>query len=484
MTRRISTFLLPFLLFLPVLSVNSAEWVKGRYWYVVDNIENKEEESPEILLWVALPMNHKGQTVKIGEISPEPTEIIHDSINGNKIAFWRETSLQSKKRIFFYYDFQVLPEKVETDIDPDKITPYKKGDKEYKRYTLSEPWIEITKGLREKAKELIGSERNPYFQAKKIFDWVVENMNYEYPDIKERGAKHSFEKLKGDCGEFSVVFSALCRAIGIPARTVTCIWFTGSGHQWAEILLPPYGWIPVDPSIAELLTPGSKTIENEEDVIKFMESRGIPRKDPDYLFGNLYPERLIVSIGNNIEAISKKTGIRRTFRFMQPGGLTAFPPGIEIKGLTDKTVHTGFYIFGGKRDDFEFAKEKAEKELAAAYLDAGLTDRAEKGFRKRIEENPLDAMSYLNLGEIYMNRGDYSDAIRAFEKCISGKAGSLKPVIEVWAHNLLGNCYDKKGMRAHAMKEYRKAIDMDVDYQGSLNYAKKYLSEPFGESDE
>ena len=244
--------------------MQGAEWIKGRYWYFLDNIKVEEGKSPKILLWAALPIPHKGQSVKIGKIYPEPMELIHDSVNGNEIVFWQETKLENKEQMFFYCDFQVLPEKVETEIDHRNIVAYQKESVEYKRYIKSEPWLEITPEIREKAKELVDGETNPYFQAKKIFNWVVENMNYEYPDVKERGAKNSFKKLKGDCGEFSVVFTALCRAVGIPARTVTCIWFTGSGHQWAEILLPPYDWIPVDSSVAKMMIPGSKILDSEE----------------------------------------------------------------------------------------------------------------------------------------------------------------------------------------------------------------------------
>ena len=48
---------------------------------------------------------------------------------------------------------------------------------------------------------------------------------------------------------------SLCRAAGIPART-TGGWrlFGGNfgGHFWAEFFLPNYGWIPVDPTMADI----------------------------------------------------------------------------------------------------------------------------------------------------------------------------------------------------------------------------------------
>lgn len=50
-------------------------------------------------------------------------------------------------------------------------------------------------------------------------------------------------------------FTAMCRALGIPART-TGGWqlFSGEfgGHFWAEFYLPNYGWVPVDTSFGQM----------------------------------------------------------------------------------------------------------------------------------------------------------------------------------------------------------------------------------------
>ena len=459
----------------------SENTVKGRYWYFVDNIKPEKGKSSELLLWVALPINHTGQSIKIKEIYPSPSDIIDDPVNENKIVLWQVKNFKNKEQIYFYYDFEVIPKEVKFDIDPKNITEYDKKSKEYIRYTKSEAWIEITPEIKKKAKEIVGKENNPYLQAKKIFSWVITNMNYEYPDIKQRGSEKSFKKLKGDCGEFSVVFCSLCRALGIPARTVTCVWFSRAGHQWAEILLPPYGWVPVDSSVAQLLKPDYK-IMAENEVEQFMQTRKIPVKDPYYLFGNLYPNRLIVSIGNNIDANSAKTGIKKTFSFLQPGGATAYPAGIELKGLSQQTVHCGFFLFGEKRDDMNFAIEKSNKDLSGAYLHVGLYDKAEKGLLKKLEENPDDAQSWMLIGQVYMNKNNPDKAINAFKQAIEGKAGSIKPIIEAWSHNLLGNCYDIKGERKLAIEEYNKVIKMNINFDGSLDYAKKYLKEPFKES--
>ncbi len=452
--------------------------MKGCYWFFVDNIKIKKGESPEILLLAALPMTHKGQKVEIKKIYPDPIEIVEDRLSGNRIVIWQQSNLKERKGFYFYYDFEVSVSEVKSNIDPKKIERYDQKTRGYKRYTKSEPWIEITDGIKKKAKKIISSETNPYYQAKKIFDWVVKNMTYQYPDIKERGATQSFKKRKGDCGEFSVVFCALCRSIGIPARTVTCVWFVGSGHQWAEILLPPYGWVPVDTTTAQLLMPHCNIL-SEEEIKKFMETCKIPVKDPDYLFGNLYPNRLIVSIGNNIKVNSKKLEIKRKFRFLQPGGYTCYPPSIEFKGIIADVVGGGFYLFGDNCNDLKNARDKAQRVLAGQYLEKGLLKKAEKGLKKKLEDNKKNAVTWLQMGQVYMKTKRYDKAIESFTNAISGKAGSIKHVIEALAHNLLGNCYDIKGERKLAIEQYNKVLNRNINFQGAVDHAKKYLKKPF-----
>jgi transglutaminase-like putative cysteine protease len=69
-----------------------------------------------------------------------------------------------------------------------------------------------------------------------------------------KGAKLAFENEYGECGDYSALFVALCRAAGIPARPVVGRWATSEAidwHVWAEFHLPGYGWVPVDPTVAD-----------------------------------------------------------------------------------------------------------------------------------------------------------------------------------------------------------------------------------------
>ncbi len=103
-------------------------------------------------------------------------------------------------------------------------------------------------------RQVVGSEKNAYWVARKLFQYVIDHMHYELaggwnvaPTVLKRGS--------GSCSEYTFVYVALCRAAGLPARYQGSVVVRGDNasfddvfHRWAEVYLPHYGWIPVDPS--------------------------------------------------------------------------------------------------------------------------------------------------------------------------------------------------------------------------------------------
>ena len=460
-----------------VVQAEEAEMTAGRYWCFVENIQ-ATGDSPEVRLWVALPLNHRGQKVEIGEIYPEPVKILEDPLGGNRIVFWRLKDFEGADEAYVYYDFTFAGELVSgEDIDPEMIEPYDEASPDYQRYMQSEPWIEVTDAIRAQAGEIVGDETNPYYKAKKIFDWVAYNIRYEYPDLKSRGAAKAFARRSGDCGEFSVVFCALCRAAGVPARTVTAVWLTGGGHQWAEVLLPPYGWVPADTSVAAMFIPGGTIPASEEEIQVFMDTRGIPVADPNWLFGNLYPTRLIVSVGNNLLVKYPELGVGKVFRYMQPGIIQAVPPSYEYVDVSDKAACAGFYVFGEGRDDLALARQRALGDLGCVYAMVGEYAKGKEILLGAVEAYPEAEEPWLFLGRIYLEQGKTDDAIDAFCKALDGKGGSAKPVLDAQCHNYLGACHQRKGDLAAARDEFVWVIESGIDYEGSLTFAETHLDE-------
>jgi len=461
-----------------VVPAEEAELTLGRFWSFVDDVQ-VTGDAPEVRLWVALPVEHRGQVVEIGEIYPEPAAVVEDPLGKTKIVFWRQTDLVDGQDLYFYYDFAYVGELVSgADIDPEKVEPYDEASPEYLRYTRSEPWIEMTDAIRAQAREIVGDEANPYRKAKKIFDWVVYNVRYEFPDMESRGAARSFARLSGDCAEFSIIFCAMCRAEGIPARTVTACWPFGGGHQWAEVLIPPYGWVPADASMAAMFIPGGSVPATEDSLHRFMEVTGILEDDPEWLFGNLYPNRLIVFIGDNLPFQDPDSGIAKIFRCMQPGGfMNSYPPGVEYVDVSDKTVGGSAYVLGEQRDDEALARKVASSSLTERCLAAGEYAKAEELGLVAVERAPAAEDAWLLLARAYLGQEKFDDAIDALHKGLAAQAGSLKPVVDAQCRNLLGVCYQKKGDLEAARDEFLRVMESGIDYEGSLAFAETHLDE-------
>jgi transglutaminase-like putative cysteine protease len=145
---------------------------------------------------------------------------------------------------------------VHFDLQPDKVEPFDANDAELVKFTQEEPHVIFTPGIRELSAKIVGDEKNPLLRAKKIYDWLADNLSYsyaiEYSTIRNLSDYCRTNKF-GDCGQQAMLFITLCRYNGIPAR-----WQTGWNlfpgdediHDWSEIYLAPYGWVPVDPYMA------------------------------------------------------------------------------------------------------------------------------------------------------------------------------------------------------------------------------------------
>src|SRR5205807_9867014 len=126
-------------------------------------------------------------------------------------------------------------------------------DSELKKYTAQAPHIAFTPEIRKLAQEIAGGENNSYLKARKFYDWIAGQIKYsyalEYSTIRNI-SDYCRTKGYGDCGQEALLFMTLCRFSGIPARWQSG-WNTFPGdktiHDWCEIYIAPYGWMPVDP---------------------------------------------------------------------------------------------------------------------------------------------------------------------------------------------------------------------------------------------
>jgi len=217
---------------------------------------------------IAIPVNSDRQDI-IGEIrySPPYTDIVTDKW-GQKTAHYhfdnipgeenREIEMITEAKIYQIRYF-IFPDQVGTlDQIPSDIKALYLEDNE--KYQIHHPVIQ------DAVKAAVGDEKNAYWVARKIFNYVIAHMYYEMaggwntaPAVLARG--------NGSCSEYSFVYIAMCRAAGLPARYVGSVVVRGDDasmddvfHRWVEVYLPNYGWIPVDPSGGDQETPRNQAM--------------------------------------------------------------------------------------------------------------------------------------------------------------------------------------------------------------------------------
>jgi transglutaminase-like putative cysteine protease len=212
-----------------------------------------------------VPEIREQQQIYYESIDPKPQKIYRDR-DGNLMArYWLkpyqkiEVSFRGSAKIF---GRQINPSMggAMHEIPENLVEAYTSEDKYWE---VNNPKI---KGL---ALELFDAQKNVAENAFEAYTYVVENLTYdEEVTAQEQVNRHGaltalIQKTPWACMEFTDLFVALTRAMGIPARELNGYAIAESEsltpvavaldsgdtlHSWAEFYDPNLGWVPVDPT--------------------------------------------------------------------------------------------------------------------------------------------------------------------------------------------------------------------------------------------
>jgi hypothetical protein len=245
-----------------------------------------------IRCWMVYPQQFKAQSdVVLEAATPTPKWINAPDYPQRSLYFEQPSAGAEDTHFTATYRVTTYPRRVR--IDPAVVASTTQGSHPEAAWFLREqpPHVQFTPAIKALAEEITGSETNPATKARLLYDWMAENMRYsfarEYSTLHNISA-YCLENRYGDCGQLALLYIALCRASGIPAR-----WQSGwviypefqNLHDWTEILLEPYGWVPVDPNYG--IIPGTPDAAHLTP-----EQRATMR---DFFFGGLDAYRLIIN---------------------------------------------------------------------------------------------------------------------------------------------------------------------------------------------
>jgi transglutaminase-like putative cysteine protease len=138
--------------------------------------------------------------------------------------------------------------------------------------------------IRSLAVKITAGQKDARQAAVRIKDWVYREIA-KVPTVSVPNALDVLKSRRGDCNEHTVLFNALARAAGIPARTAVGVVYLRDAfyyHAWSEVWLGE--WISLDSVLNQF--PADVTH------IKFLEGDIDRQIDILQLIGNLKIEVL------------------------------------------------------------------------------------------------------------------------------------------------------------------------------------------------
>lgn len=208
----------------------------------------KSEGDNEIFLWIPAPVSSPSQR-GVSALSRSHEPYIPDY---KGLVVYRLEDLLTDRLQTVSQDWLVQVFIVNTEVKAERVTvPSSNKPPVYELYTredsLVNPGLDPVESL---VKKLTGKEKNHYRLAKILLDGLLGEMKFN-PEANVLDVKDAFTTGEADAWTFSLAYTAMLRAAGIPALPVAGVLVnddkTTVNHAWTEFYIYGLGWVPVDP---------------------------------------------------------------------------------------------------------------------------------------------------------------------------------------------------------------------------------------------
>ncbi len=236
---------------------------------------------------------------------------------------------------------------------------------------LDDNMLKYEEALREMAAKLKGGEEEK--TVKNIFQFVMNHLEYEIVENEKRGIRKALKRRRGDCSEYSELMVALCRIHNIPARVVTGKTIQGDGtleaHNWVEVFLLAYGWVPFDPTHADGVNENTTFEKMENKYIYYSHQR--QRYIISWSYGENSRQAPKVSVTKNWQHVMQAVFDRAYYFYDQKEDAEAVAALDTLISIT--TFDYRFHMFKGvlyaRKGDFKKALSCLQFAMKNTYFD-------------------------------------------------------------------------------------------------------------------
>ena len=212
--------------------------------------------------WIPYPREIPGQQQDIAFVASEPAaHRIAPASTLQRTVYFEKPAVKGRKTEFSVtYDVTISARHF--DVDADKAVAAEITPELAPFVAERAPHVVFTDDLRAFSREVVGDEKNPWRIAQKLYaavdriPWAGAREYSTIPDISD----YALHAGHADCGQQTLLLVALLRLNGIPARWQSGMMFADDGakqtywnlHDWAQLYIAPYGWMPVDVTFGRL----------------------------------------------------------------------------------------------------------------------------------------------------------------------------------------------------------------------------------------
>ena len=210
-------------------------------------------DAASVTAHVILPASNRYQEVGELEIYPQPTREYIDGEGQRVVSVPLGTIPAGQSRAVRVLAWVKL-KNVTVSLAPTAAKDEPLSDILEQAYLQDSRLLQLDR-VRAIAEEAVGARTQDVHKARALYDYMAKNCHYNI-DEQMDAASQVLEGKPASCSELAYTFVALCRSVGIPARTVAAFVNRGGrspsvdwrAHRWAEFHVNGIGWVPVDPT--------------------------------------------------------------------------------------------------------------------------------------------------------------------------------------------------------------------------------------------
>ncbi|HEU4991545.1 MAG TPA: transglutaminase domain-containing protein [Luteimonas sp.] len=212
--------------------------------------------------WIPYPREIPGQQEDIRYVASEPAAHEIAPASALQRTVYLEKPAVAGKKTEFQVTYDVTISARHFDVDADKVLPAEITPELAPFVAERAPHVVFTDDLRAFSRQVVGDEKNPWRIAQKLYA-AVDRIPWagarEYSTISDI-SDYALHAGHGDCGQQTLLLITLLRLNGIPARWQSGMMFADDGrkqtywnlHDWGQLYIAPYGWIPMDVTFGRL----------------------------------------------------------------------------------------------------------------------------------------------------------------------------------------------------------------------------------------